>query len=321
MNMHNVSVYLNQRASNSAHDWQGQITNALFRSNVEYQSPSNLEELYEKLDTDVANNVDAVLSVGGDGTVNTIIQRLAGTGISLLVVPGGTANDFANMLGSSSNIKKITQTVRQNVKKKIDLVSINGKFMATNGGLGFVSEVAGEINQMRATYPAFKGFMKFSGKSVYSLFLAKKLLGLEIKSHKFKIQSEEYSETVLSPLILINNQPALGGNFLVAPHTDHGDGKVNITIFKHQNRLELIQCIVKISNGNYPADDKNLVSFETTQAKIDLLDEEKLTFFGDGEVFGDSTSWDIKCHHKFLSVFSPKDQNDMVNLCTDASIH
>lgn len=318
--MQNISVYLNQRASNGANDWQGQINNALFRSNVAYQTPKDLDELYVSLDQDVENNVDAVLSVGGDGTVNTIIQRLAGTDIGLLVVPGGTANDFARVMGSSTNIKRITQTIRQNVKKKIDLISINGKFMATNGGLGFAAEVAREINDLRSRFPQFKSFMKLSGKSVYSLFLAKQLLNREIKSYKFKIQSAEYSETILSPLILINNQPALAGDFNVAPHTSHTDGLVNITIFKHQNRLELVACILKILNGNYPTNDKNLVSFETAAAKIDLIDDESLSFFGDGEILNQSNSWDIVCHPNFLSVFSPKDQADMVNLCTQVSL-
>lgn len=318
--MQNISVYLNQRASNGASDWKGQISNALFRSNVEYHTPKDLTDLYKELDQDVQNSVDAVLSVGGDGTVNTIIQRLAGTDISLLVVPGGTANDLARVLGASGNAKLIAQAIRQNIKKKIDLISINGKFMATNGGIGFASEVAQEINDLRLNFPNFKSVMKLSGKSVYSLFLAKKLLNLEIKSYKFKIQSEEFSDTVLSPLILVNNQPALAGDFIVAPNTNHQDGKVNITIFKHQNRLELIQCLVKILSGNYPVNDKNLISFETKNTKIELIDDQEISFFGDGEIFEQNTVWDIKCHPEFLSVFSPKDQKEMVNLCTQVTL-
>jgi diacylglycerol kinase family enzyme len=317
--MQNISVYLNQRASNGSRDWQTQISNALFRSNLEYQSPDNLDELYQQLELDVANEVDAVLSIGGDGTVNTIIQRLAGTEISLLVVPGGTANDFARVLGASANIKLIAQTVRQNVKKKIDLISINGKFMATNGGLGFAADVAEEINDLRINHPHFKKVMKVSGKRVYSLFLAKKLLSREIKSHTFSIQSNEFNETVISPLILVNNQPTLAGNFTVAPNTNHQDGTVNITIFKHQNRIELVQCILKILSGNYPANDKNLISFETSAAKIMLLDGQ-IPFFGDGEILSSGSAWDIKCHSNFLSVFSLKGQDEMNNICIDVTL-
>jgi diacylglycerol kinase family enzyme len=319
--MQNISVYFNERAGNSDHDWRGEINSALFRSNIDYKSPKDLTELYTDLDIDVENKVDAILSVGGDGTVNTIIQKLAGTEVGLLVIPGGTANDFAESLGSSQNIKKISQTIRQNVRSKIDLISINGKFMATNGGIGFASEIAYEINELRSQFPNFKNFMKISGKSIYSLFLAKKLLLKNITSYKYRITTVNGSEIFYSPLILINNQPVLGGTFNVAPHTNHQDGTFNLTIFKHSNRIELVQCLLRILNGEFPYDDKNIISYEIDQAKIELLDSnESQSFFGDGEVFESNTSWDIKLHSKFLTVFSPKDQIDLSNICSKVTL-
>lgn len=312
--MQNISVYLNRSASNGSQDWKGQINNALFRSRIEYPVSSSMDELYENLTRDIENNVDAILSVGGDGTVHSIIQKLAGTDIGLLVVPGGTANDFARMMGSSSNIKKIAQTIRLNARKKIDLININGRFMATNGGLGFAAEIAGDINALRTEFPQFKSFMKFSGKNIYSLFAAKRLMGRDILSYKFKVESEEYSDVFYAPLILINNQPVLGGSFEVAPMTNHQDGKFNVTIFKHANRLELIACVLKILNGVFPTNDPNIVSFETSEARIDLLEgASDLSFFGDGELFPKTSSWHIKCYPNFLNVFSPKDQVDLEN--------
>jgi diacylglycerol kinase family enzyme len=322
--MQNISVYLNQKASNGSEDWKAQINHALFRSTIEYQTPTDLNELYKQLETDVKNNVDAVLSIGGDGTMNTLIQRLAGTNIGLLVVPCGTANDFAKVLGSSKNIKKITQIIRQDCKQKIDLININGQFMATNGGLGLAAEVALEINDLRKKYPKFKNVMKFSGKSIYSLFLVRKLLSRTIKSYEFKISSSEFSGQVSTALILINNQPSLAGNFVVAPNTNHRDGKMNITIFKHQNRIDLIGCISKIFAGAYPVDDKDLISFETSEIFIELMNDknEKLSFFGDGENFKAASSWNIRCHPDFLTVYSDhdKDLGEIANICPQVSL-
>lgn len=317
--MQHISVYLNQKASNGSHDWQGKINNALFRSQIQYPITTSIEELHRNLDKDVLNNVDAVLSVGGDGTVHSIIQKLAGTDVGLLVVPGGTANDFAQVMGSSSNIKKIAQTIRYDTRKRIDLININGTFMATNGGLGFAAEVANEINEIRNTYPQFKNFMKMSGKNVYSIFIAKKLLNKEIRNYKFKINSAEFNDVVETPLILVNNQPVLGGSFEVAPHTDHADGTFNITILKHSNRLELITCLVNIMRGQFPGDDKNIVSFETSEINIELLEGAKnLSFFGDGEIFKSANKWHIKCVPNALSVFSPKDQVELSNFSGQA---
>lgn len=312
--MQNISVYLNHTASNGSLDWQGKINNALFRSSIEYPVSTNIFELHENLERDIKNNVDAILSVGGDGTVHSIIQKLAGTNIGLLVVPGGTANDFATVMGSSSNIKKIVQTIRLDTRKKIDLININGTFMATNGGLGFAAEVAREINELRSTFPQFKKFMKFSGKNIYSLFVAKKMLGREIPSYRMKIESLEFNETLNTPLILINNQPMLGGSFEVAPITNHSDGTFNVTILKHENRLELINCLLSILNGRYPKDDENFIAFETSEIKINLISgADSLSFFGDGEIFSPATAWHIKCYADFLNVFSPKDQTDLAN--------
>ena len=317
--MQHISVYLNHRASNSSHDWQGMINNALFRSKIAYPESSNMEEFNTNLAKDVENKVDAILSVGGDGTVHSIIQKLAGTDVGLLVVPGGTANDFAQVLGSCSNIKKIAQTIRYDTRKKIDLININGTFMATNGGLGFAAEVANEINNIRLQYPQFKKFMKMSGKNIYSIFAAKKLLNKEIRNYKFKLSSDQFNEVIETPLILINNQPVLGGSFEVAPHTNHSDGTFNVTILKHTNRLELIGCLVKIMRGQYPSDDKNIISFETKEIKIELLEgAQKLSFFGDGEIFAPQHTWNIKCAPLALSVFSPKDQADIANFCGQA---
>jgi diacylglycerol kinase family enzyme len=146
------------------------------------------------------------------------------------------------------------------------------------------------------------------------------LLLKNLESYRFKITVDGKEEIVESSLILINNQPILGGNFQVAPKTIHNDGKFNLTIFKHNNRLELISCLVKILNNEFPLDDKNLKVLEIDQAKIELLDAKDLSFFGDGEVFERSMVWDIKLYPNFLTVFSPKDQEDLTNICTKVSL-
>ncbi len=311
---------MNSRASNSHEDWKEKISTGLFRSEIQYKSPNTIDELYKELDKDILDEVATILSVGGDGTMNTLIQKLAGTEVALLVVPGGTANDLATSLGSNTSVNKIVQTIRENIKKRIDLINVNGRFMATNGGIGFAAEVAKEINELRKKYPSFKNLMKMSGKNIYSLFLAKELLSKDIISNNFKIESDVFNGNVSSPLILINNQPTLAGSFNIAPLTNHQDGTFNITIFTHENRLELVRAIMNIFNNGDIAKDKNIITFETKFAKIKSLDSSPLSFFGDGEIFDACNTWDISILEKGLSVYSPKGLVDMDNICTQVSL-
>jgi len=318
--MQNISVYFNHLASHADLSFKDEINQSLFRSQLNFKSPSSLEQLHFELREDIKNNIDAVLSVGGDGTVHSIIQKLAGTDISLFVLPGGTANDLASYIGSTKNAKKMAQTIRNNLRKKIDLISVNGVFMSTNGGLGLASEVAVEVNQTRKNFPKFKDFMRMSGKNIYPLILSKNLLLKEIISYDFEIESIEFSKKLVSPLILINNQPILGGSFEVAPYTKHDDGTFNVTIFTHTNRLELISCLTRLLLKQDISLDKNLIQFETKEINIKHLSNEKLNFFGDGETFSYSNEWNIKLYPDFLTIFAPSDIDEFKNISTQISL-
>ena len=71
------------------------------------------------LQEDIQNKVDAIISVGGDGTANTLIQNMANTDVGLLVIPAGTANDLASELSDPKDIEKIIQCVRLQTQKKL----------------------------------------------------------------------------------------------------------------------------------------------------------------------------------------------------------
>ena len=106
--MHEISVYFNKIAGNSlGRSWEDEIRSSLFRSDLSFNYQDTLEELNQKLKKDLADKKDVIISVGGDGTVNTIIQQMAGTQSELLVIPGGTANDLASELGNKASIKKL----------------------------------------------------------------------------------------------------------------------------------------------------------------------------------------------------------------------
>ena len=99
--MQKITIYLNKQASNTSYShWKKRITRQLFRSELIFRTPSSIEELNKNLQEDIQNKVDAIISVGGDGTSNILIQNMANTDIGLLVIPAGTANDLASELSN-----------------------------------------------------------------------------------------------------------------------------------------------------------------------------------------------------------------------------
>jgi len=305
--MQKISIYLNPRASESGQDI-GQLTEIvsqfLFRSELNFKKPSNLDELDQSLENDIKENVDAVVSVGGDGTANTIIQKLAGTDIGLLVVPCGTANDLAHELGNNKNISQVLQSIRNQTTKKIDLIKVNGRYMATNGGFGLGGRVAQKINNLRASFPSFKKVMHLSGSKIYSLFVAQELMSLNFERYQVRITSEQKSGIFDAAALFINNQSTVGGNFQLAPETKNSDGHFSVVLATHKTRMSLINCIVKILLGDYPENDPDLISFETDKILVENLGGENCVFFGDGEVLSHDQKWEIEVAKESLKVYT-----------------
>lgn len=319
--MNEISIYLNPRAGQGANDyWQKSIERGLFRSSLLFRTPANIDELRENLKADIERQVHAVVSVGGDGTVNTLIQDLAHTNVGLLAIPGGTANDLAGELGTKGNIRRVIQMIRLGELKRIDLIKINGRYMATNGGLGMGAEVARSINDMRVRFSTFKKFMQLGGKSIYSMFVARELLGPRLNRYHLRVESEPMNWEGHTPILLINNQPYIAGRLPVAPGTSNEDGKFNVTIFTHQSRTKLLSCFYKLLQSEH-IDDPEMITFETDRARVTHLgDGKKLTFFGDGELFNsESTSqvFEIESAKLALNVYTRSAEQRLEDLCNE----
>lgn len=321
--MQTISVYMNQRASNTGLEfWKNRIGSALFRSDLKFRQPENLTDLRDQLNQDIEAQVDTVVSVGGDGTVNTLIQQLADTDIGLLVIPGGTANDLAHELGLEKNVKKVIQYVRQKNVKQIDLIKVNQRLFATNGGFGLGGEVANRINEMRKRYPKFKDLMKLTGKKIYSLFVAQEMLSLNSKMYHLNIKSNEMNGQFHCHALLINNQPVIAGTFHVAPKTKNDDGKFNVTILTHKNKFDLVRALIQVAQGIPVEGDPHFISFETDSLVVENLEKNKpISFFGDGEVFEEHDQvWNISIKPQSLKVYSRDSAVDMVDLVNEVQL-
>ncbi|HXH31164.1 MAG TPA: diacylglycerol kinase family protein [Bacteriovoracaceae bacterium] len=306
--MARISVYTNSQASRSKAQFsKEEFKNFFFRHELNYYSPATLDLLHEQLTIDIESGVDYIISVGGDGSANTISQRLIGKSTKLLVLPGGTANDFAHELGTSCSLRKAFQIFNSSEIKKIDAININGRYMVTNGGIGIASEVARTVDKMRKKSPLFKKMMKYLGKETYSLVYAQQLLAKAFATHSLFVESKDLplmDPRITTPLVLINNQEFIGGKFRVAPHTRNTDGKFNVAIFLHESKLDFMKCTLQMMQGIYPKNDKKLISFETDQIIINSLNEKPLRFFGDGEMFDEAHILNISMEAGALNVCS-----------------
>ncbi|MGI3899015.1 MAG: lipid kinase [Janthinobacterium lividum] len=86
-------------------------------------------------------DVDLVVVGGGDGTVSAAAQGIVDTGLSLGVLPLGTANDLARTLGLPSDLEAAAAVIGAGHTRRIDLGEVNGHPFFNVASLGFGVEL------------------------------------------------------------------------------------------------------------------------------------------------------------------------------------
>jgi diacylglycerol kinase family enzyme len=87
---------------------------------------------------------EVVFALGGDGTVNEVLQGIVHTPVRLGVIPGGSTNVWARNLGLPNDAVEATSTIlgllRERSERTINLGTANGRFFGINAGFGYDAE-------------------------------------------------------------------------------------------------------------------------------------------------------------------------------------
>lgn len=93
-----------------------------------------------------ARAFDAVFTLGGDGTVMEVVGALAHTGIPVGVLPGGTGNLLARVLGIPLRVGAAVAALLEADEAKIDLGSIGGQRFAFAAGVGIDAQMVADTS-------------------------------------------------------------------------------------------------------------------------------------------------------------------------------
>lgn len=105
-----------------------------------------------KLARSAANDgADAVVVLGGDGTLNEAANGLAGSDTALAVLPGGSTNVFARILGLPDDpidaVAGLLEALEKSSVAPIGLGSVDGRYFLFHCGIGFDAAVVAEVER------------------------------------------------------------------------------------------------------------------------------------------------------------------------------
>lgn len=190
----------------------------------------------------VGRHDDMVLVCGGDGTINEVVNGLAGSDVPLGVIPGGTANTLARELRLPQNLIQTASQVSRWTPRKVALGRATWKGSA-QGGVGPATPGQQALCRRHFVCMAGIGFdahivhrlspqLKMSlGVSGYVLEAFRQLVRYPFPTIAFKVNGGEYPAT----FAVIHRARLYAGWLLLAPEASLFEPQFTLSLFKSRN--------------------------------------------------------------------------------------
>ena len=200
-----------------------------------------------------------VYSVGGDGTLNEVVNGIAEGKCKLGIIPTGSGNDFYRTLKEAQ-----TENVR------LDLGKVNCRYFINIASVGMDAETCNNANKIKS---------KIKLHSSYYLALIHTFLTFKSKSLKLKIDKNVYAGDYI--IAAICNGKYYGGGFKIAPVASFDDNQFDIYLVSKAGKLKLIKILLALLKSEH---EKYNEVRKYTGKNITITSENNLIVNIDGEI-------------------------------------
>ena len=230
----------------------------------------------------VAQGRRAVVTVGGDGTVNEVLNGLMQAqmnpdGAALGVIPIGTGNDFAFGVGVPLDLEDACKVVARGQCRLLDV----GLFRANNeqpryfgNGIGIGFDAAANIESRKVK--------RFKGTLLYLVAVIRTLaFYYQAPNTTIRVDNEELVQPSL--LISVMNGRRMGGGFYMTPNSQMDDGLLDLCVAGKVGRPKMISFVPRFMRGTHTTDPDITMG---QGCRVTVVSESPWTAQIDGEIYG-----------------------------------
>ena len=187
-----------------------------------------------------ARGVDAVVAVGGDGTINEVLNGLDGSDVPLGIIPVGTANDFARQVGIPDDPDHAMDVVLRRAARTIDTAELNGRrfLNVSSGGVG-----------AEATAETPTEAKEQLGPLAYAITGVRKLADLQPRRAHITGPDVDFECEFL--LFAVGNARTTGGGTRITPRALVTDGLIDLCIVEAMPRADFAKLLMRIKKGEH----------------------------------------------------------------------
>jgi diacylglycerol kinase (ATP) len=219
----------------------------------------------------VAEGVESLVVVGGDGMVHLAVQALAGSETSLGIIPAGTGNDVARHLGvPRSDPQAAADVVVGSRTRRIDLARIGSQHFVTVMAAGFDSKVNERANAM--SWP--RGQMRYNLATLAELRVFEPL--------PYTLELDGAARKVEAMLVAVGNGPSFGGGLRICHGATVDDGWLDVVIIKTMSKPDLVRTYPRLFTGGHTKHPQ----YEHHRVRSVTVAAPGITAYADGERIG-----------------------------------
>jgi diacylglycerol kinase (ATP) len=191
------------------------------------------------LASDAREKFECVVAVGGDGTINEVVNGLIGSNAKLGIIPIGSGNDFIRAIDIPSKINDALNNLLKMNTQWIDIGRADDRYFQNGLGIGFDAWVVNRILDIK----------KLGGTAMYLYAVLQTIY--TYKPPTVQLSYNDVNRTEKFYLITIGNGISLGGGFKLTPDAIIDDGLFDLNIIRNLNKIEIYQNLIGVFSGKH----------------------------------------------------------------------
>lgn len=251
------------------------------------ERPGHATEIAEKA---ARAGVEAVVAVGGDGTVNETARALVNTSSTLGIIPMGSGNGLARHLNIPMNPMKAIDIITSGRVEECDYCTVNDRPFFCTFGMGFDAAVTDRFSSR----PGSRGFINYIRSTVEEF--------IHYKPEGYTIIADNETIAERAFVVACCNAAQYGNNAFIAPHASITDGLMDVTVMHCSNKFNHALCGLDMMIGTI-REGARIHTFRTRSVTIERDGSGPVQLDGEPTRMGPRLK--VTCHHKGLRVFSP----------------
>ena len=218
--------------------------------------------------------IDSIIVVGGDGTLNEVIQATADTNTVVGNIPTGFFNIWAHETNIPTDIKKAGEELMKGQTKMVDVGKINDTLFLQFANLGFDSEEYMKVHKPHEVR-RHSGIVTFG-----ETFLRCMKDGWGYRGHPAAVLQHDQEYALNNLLIGVISNSRKYGPLVLNPEIKLNDGKFDMAFFEGENGMDFVKEFVDVVRHKENPGFRRSILSEGEELVINSEDEIGITVEG-----------------------------------------